>query len=139
VKRLKGGDVMEIRFLNRNEVKYVQERINSDPEFRIAARFMSQDILIGVGDAQCIIRAREGVITEIALDPSPLEKWNFFIRAPEKGWGLFLKSIPPPFYQGFFTAAMREDFQFGGDVEALFAHYWPVQRMLAIMRELQNE
>lgn len=130
---------MEIRFLNGNEAKYVQERINGDPEFRIAARFMSQDILIGVGDAQCIIRAREGVITEIALDPSPLEKWNFFIRAPEKGWGLFLKPIPPPFYQGFFTAAMREDFQFGGDVEALFAHYWPVQRMLAVMRELQNE
>jgi hypothetical protein len=138
-KGIKGGDIMGIRFLNREEAKHVQDRINSDPEFRIAARFMSQDILIGVGDAQCIIRAREGVITGIAYDPSPIDKWNFFIRAPENGWNLFLKPIPPPFYQGFFTAAMREDFQFGGDVEALFAHYWAVQRMLAVMRELQNE
>jgi hypothetical protein len=130
---------MKIRFLNRSKADYVRERINSDPEFRLAARFMSQDILLAVGDAQCIVRARDGEIAEIAIDPSPLDKWNFFIEAPEKGWELFLKPIPPPFYQGFFTAAMREDFRFGGDVEALFAHYWAVQRMLAVMLELQNE
>jgi len=134
-----GGEVVAIRFLDPNEAVYVRERINSDPEFRIAVKFMSEDILIGVGDAQCIIKAREGVITEIAHNPSPLDKYSFFIKAPEKGWNLFLKPIPPPFYQGFFTAAMREDFQFGGDVEALFAFYWAVQRMLAVMRELQNE
>ncbi len=130
---------MQIRFLDPDKTRHVQERLNNDPEFRIAAKFMSQDILLGVGDAHYIIRAREGVITEIACDPSPIDKWNFFIRAPEKGWELFLKPVPPPFYQGFFTEAMREDFQFGGDVEALFAHYWAVQRLLAVMRELQNE
>jgi len=131
--------MMEIHFLNPNEAADVRQRLNSDPEFRMAARFMSQDILIGVGDAKCIIRAREGIITEIVFNPSQIDKWNFFIRAPEKGWQLFLKPFPPPFYQGFFTAAMREDFEFGGDVEALFAHYWAVQRMLAVMREMQNE
>jgi len=130
---------MKIRFLDPNQIKYIQERINNDPEFRIAAKFMTQDILIGVGDLQCIFKAREGFITEITLNPLPIDKWDFFIRAPEKSWGLFLKPFPPPFYQGFFTAAMREDFQFGGDVEALFAHYWAVQRLLNIMRELQNE
>jgi len=130
---------MGIRFLDPNQFKYVQERINSDPEFRIAAKFMSQDILIGAGDLQCIFKARDGLITEIALNPSPIDKWNFFIKAPEKSWELFLKLLPPPFYQGFFTATMREDFQFGGDVEALFAYYWAVQRLLNIMRELQNE
>jgi hypothetical protein len=34
---------------------------------------------------------------------------------------------------------MREDFEFGGNVEALFAHYWATQRMIAVMRQLQNE
>jgi hypothetical protein len=130
---------MEFRFLDPKETPYIQERINGDPEFGIAAQFMSQDILIGVGDEQCIIRVREGVITEMALNPSPIDKWDFFIRAPEKGWKFFLKPFPPPFYQGFFTAAMREDFRFGGNVEALFAYYWAVQRMLTVIRELQNE
>ena len=78
-------------------------------------------------------------MVEIVFDPWQIDKWDFFIRAPEKGWELFLKPIPPAFYQGFFTAAMREDFQFGGDVEALFAYYWAIQRMLAVLRELENE
>jgi hypothetical protein len=130
---------MGIRFLDPNQIKYVQERINNDPEFCIAGKFVSQDILIGAGDAQCIFKVRDGLVTEIVLNPSPIDKWNFFIKAPEKSWELFLKAVPPPFYQGFFTAAMREDFQIGGDVEALFASYWAVQRMLTIMRELQNE
>jgi len=130
---------MEICFLDPSRTKKVIERLNSDPEFRIAAKFMTQDILLGAGETKCIVRARDGIITEIAFDPSQIDKWNFYIRAPEKGWQLLLKPFPPPFYQGFFTAAMREDFEFGGDVEALFAHYWAVQRMLAVMREMQNE
>jgi hypothetical protein len=90
-----------MRFLNRNEATYVQERGNGDAEFRIAARFMSHDGLIGCGDGQCIIRARERLPTGIVFDPSPIDKWGFFIRAPEKGWELFLKPFPPPFYKGF--------------------------------------
>jgi hypothetical protein len=130
---------VKIRFLNPKEIEYVRERINNDPEFRIAAKFMSEDILFGVGDSQCIFKVRDGVITEIALNPTPMDKWSFFIEAPEKSWEKLLQLFPPPFYQGFFSAAMREDFQFGGDVEALFAHYWATQRMIAIMRQLQNE
>ena len=130
---------MGICFLDQSKAGEVQERLNNDPEFRIAARFMTQDILLGAGEATCIVRAREGIITEITFNPSPLDKWNFYIRAPEKGWELFLRPFPPPFYQGFFTAAMREDFQIGGDMEALFAHYWAVQRLLAVIRQMQNE
>lgn len=128
-----------MRFFNRDETGHVQKKINNDAEFRIAARFMSHDILIGCGERECIMRIREGILTGMAFDPSPLDKWDFFIRAPEKGWERFLKPIPQPFYQGFFTAAMREDFRFGGDVEALFAYYWAVQRMLVLFRELENE
>jgi pimeloyl-ACP methyl ester carboxylesterase len=128
-----------MRVLDRDETRYVQKRINGDEEFRIAARFMSHDILFGCGERQCIVRVREGILTNIVFDPSPLDKWDFFVRAPEEGWELLLKAIPPPFYQGFFTAAMRENFQFGGDVEALFAYYWAIHRMLALFREMENE
>jgi hypothetical protein len=131
--------MMEIRFLDPKRVENVRERINSDPEFHIAARTMSQDILISADEKQCIFKVREGVMTEIVLNPSPMEPWDFFIKAPEKSWKLFLQSVPPPFFHSLFGAALREDFRFGGDIEAMFAHYWPTQRMLAIMRELQNE
>jgi hypothetical protein len=130
---------MTIRFMDPNGVDNVRERINSDPEFHIAARYMSRDILIEAEAKQCIFKVRDGVITEIVVNPSPMEPWDFFIKAPEKSWALFLQPLPPPFFHSLFGAAVREDFQFGGDVEAMFAHYWAIQRMLAIMRLLQNE
>jgi hypothetical protein len=113
--------------------------MNSDPEFRLAARYMTEDILFGVGDSRCIVKVCDGVVKDIALKPTPVDKWDYFIKGPEKSWEKLLQPFPPPFYQGFFTAAMREDFEFGGNVEALFAHYWATQRMIAVMRQLQNE
>ncbi len=130
---------MGIRFMDPRKVKNVRERINSDPEFHLAARFMSQNILIRAGDRQCIFKIRDGVLTEIVLSPSPMEPWDFFIQAPQKSWEIFLQPLPPPFYHSLFGASIREDFQFGGNIEAMFAHYWATQRMLAVMRELQNE
>lgn len=131
--------MMKIRFLDPNGVENVQERINSDPEFRIAAKYMSQDILIAADDQQCIFKVRDGVITKIMVNPSPMEPWDFFIKAPEKSWELFLRLLPPPFFHSLFGATIREDFRFGGNVEAMFTHYWATQRMLTILRQFQNE
>ena len=130
---------MKIRFLKADENEYVRERINNDPEFRIAGKYLSEDIFFGVGDKQCIFRFRDGVVKEILFDPSPMDSWSFFIKAPEKSWEKLLQPLPPPFYQSFFTAAMREDFEFGGNLEVAFAFYWATQRIITIMRELQNE
>jgi hypothetical protein len=130
---------MAVCFLDPKRTGNIRERINSDPEFHIAAKFMSQDILLDADDKQCIFKVRDGAITDIVMNPSPMDTWDFFIKAPEKSWELFLQSIPPPFFHSLFGAAIREDFKFGGNVEAMFAHYWATQRMLVIMRQLQNE
>ena len=130
---------MTIRFLEPNENEYVRERINNDPEFRVAGKYLSEDILFGVSDRQCILRLRDGVVKEIMLDPTPMDSWSFFIKAPEQSWEKLLQPLPPPFYQSFFTAAMREDFEFGGNLEVAYASYWATQRIISIMRELQNE
>lgn len=130
---------MKISFLDPEKADYVKKRMNSDPEFCIAAKYMSTDILFGVGDSQCIFKVRDGVISEIAFNPAPVDGWHYFIKAPEKSWEKLLQPFPPPFYQGFFSASIREDFEMGGDMEALFAYYWATQRIISIMRDLQNE
>jgi hypothetical protein len=130
---------MTVHFLDSNRVGRIRERVNSDPEFHIAAKYMSQDILLAAGERQCLFKVHGGVVTEIIVNPSPMEAWDFFIKAPEKSWELFLQPLPPPFFHSLFGASIREDFQFGGDVEAMFAHYWAVQRLLAVMRLLHNE
>jgi hypothetical protein len=130
---------MRIRFLMASENDFFRERLNSDPEFRIASKYLSDDILFGVGDNQCIFKVQDGMVEEIRLDPSPMDSWSFFIKAPEKSWKKLLQPFPPPFYQSFFTAAMREDFEFGGNLEIAFAYYWATQRIISVMREFQNE
>ena len=130
---------MKIRFLNSDELGYVREKINSDQEFQIASRFMNENVLLEVDKTQCILKIRDGLVNDIMINPGPMESWSFVIRAPENAWEKLLKPFPPPFYQGFFSASMREDFQFAGNLEALFAHYWPTQRLLTILREFQNE
>jgi hypothetical protein len=128
-----------IRFLKPDENEYVREKINSDPEFRVAGKYLSEDILFGVSDRQCILRLRDGVVKEILLDPTPMDSWSFYVKAPEASWEKLLMPFPPPFYQSFFTAAMREDFEFGGNLEVAYAAYWATLRIVNIMRELQNE
>jgi hypothetical protein len=130
---------MTIRFLDPQKLKYVREIINSDAEFKLAAKYMNQNVLLAAGESQCIFKIRDGVITELMLNPSPMESWDFFIKAPQTGWETFLQPLPPPFYHSLFGASIREDFQFGGNVEAMFAHYWATQRLLSILRLLQNE
>jgi hypothetical protein len=130
---------MRVRFLDPNEVERFRQAINSDPEFSLAAQFMTKDALLGVGDSQCIVRVRDGVVTEIKLDPTFMDPWNFSIKAPAEFWQKFLQPMPPPFYNGLFAGMLRGTLKMEGDLEAAFAHFWAMTRMLDVMRQLQNE
>ena len=129
---------MKICFLDANELENVRNSINDDPEFRLAARFMSQEILIGAGDARCIISVRDGHLTEIRLDPARVDAWDFSVEASPESWEKFLQPVPPPFYNGLYAGMMRQTFKLEGNLEAAFAHFWALTRLLDIMREMQN-
>jgi hypothetical protein len=130
---------MSIRFLNPSETAYVRDTINNDPEFRLASRFFSKDILLIVGDAKCIVKLRDGVVIEIKLNPSFMNPWSFFIKGSVETWQKFLQPIPPPFFTDLYGGISRQHFELGGDIEAAFAHYWVLTRMLDVLRELENE
>ena len=130
---------MSVRFLNPSETAYVRNIINSDPEFKLARRFFSKDILLIVGDAKCIVKLRDGNVTEIKLNPTFMNPWSFFIKGSLETWQKFLQTIPPPFFTDLYGGISRQHFELGGDIEAAFAHYWALTRMLDVLRELENE
>ena len=130
---------MRIRFLDANEIAHVREAINSDPEFRLASKFFSKDLLLVVGGSKCIVKVRDGVITEINLNPTFMNPWNFFIKGSTEAWKKFLQPLPPPFFSDLSGAVARQNFELGGDMEAVFAHFWAVTRVLDVLRELQNQ
>jgi hypothetical protein len=130
---------MAVRFMNPKEIALVSDAINSDPEFKLASRFFSKDILLIVGDAKCIVKLRDGNVTEIKLNPNFMNPWSFFIKGSVETWQKFLQPIPPPFFTDLYGGISRQHFELGGDIEAAFAHYWALTRMLDVLRELENE
>ena len=130
---------MSLRFLDQSGTTHVRDAINSDPEFKLASRFFSKDILLIVGEAKCFVKLREGVVTEIKLNPTFMSPWSFFIKGSAETWQKFLQPIPPPTFTDLYGCISRQHFELGGDIEAAFAHYWALTRMLDVLRELENE
>jgi hypothetical protein len=129
---------MAVRFLNAEEAERFREGINSDPEFKLAARHMTEDVLLEIGDFQRIIRVRDGVITEIEQAPTFMDRWSFAIKGPIESWEKFLEPVPPPFYTSLFAAMIRATMSVVGNLDAAFAHFWAINRMLNFMRLKQN-
>ena len=129
---------MTFHFLNPNEIASVCATVNADPEFRLASRQLSKDILITVGEVSCLIKIRDGAVVAINHDPTFMNPWSFFIKGSADAWEKFLQPIPPPTYTDLYGAIARRHFEMGGDIEAAFAHFWSASRMLDIFREFEN-
>ena len=129
---------MKVLFLDPNEVERFRKGINNDPEFRLAAKFMTEDVLLEVGNSQCTVRIRDGLITEMNLAPTFMDPWSFAIKAPAESWEKFLRPVPPPHHTGLYGAMIRGIIQVVGDLGVAFAYFWAMTRMLDVMRDLQN-
>lgn len=77
---------MGVRFMDPNETSRVREAINADAEFRLASRFFSKDVQFVVGDSKCIVKVRDGVVTEIKLNLTFMNPWSFFIKGSVETW-----------------------------------------------------
>ena len=89
---------MTIAFLDQKKGERLQTIMNTDAEFKLAARFMSEDVLFAADDSQCIVRIQDGVVTEIKYEPSSGDHWSFSIQATADSWDKLLQLSPPPFY-----------------------------------------
>jgi hypothetical protein len=126
---------MTVPFLNPGQLERLRQDINQDAEFKLAARYMSEDILLEVDNSRCIVKVHDGAIQEINPDPFSNEHWSFGIKATSGSWDKLLQSSPPPFYTGLNAAMMRGNLQITGHIEAAFAYLWAMNRMLDIMKQ----
>jgi hypothetical protein len=130
---------MRIIFLDSNKVEHLRNAINQDAEFKLAARYMSEDILLEADDSRCIVKVRDGVVMEIKIDPPSDTHWSFSIKATAESWDKLLQSSPPPFYTGLNAGLIRGILQITDNVEVAFAYLWAMNRMLDVMRQPQNK
>lgn len=129
---------MEVLFTSADEAERARVAINRDPEFILAARHLSSEILFREGGSVCLLRLRDGVISEIRLDATPADSWSFSIEGPVESWEKLLQPVPPPFYNGIYSGMMRGKFRITGNIEDAYAHLRAVNRMTDLLRELRN-
>jgi hypothetical protein len=130
---------MAVIFKDPEKIERLRNALNSDPEFKLASKFMSEDVLFEVDNAQCIARVRDGIVVEMKLTPPPGSPWTFAIRATGDSWGKILQLSSPPFYTGLFAAMLRGNMTIEGNLEVAFAYLWAMNRLVDLARRLQNE
>ena len=127
---------MKVSFLDPNRLKGIQEALNRDAEFKLAARGMSETIGLKAEGALCLIRISDGVVSDIRLGEAENETVVFSIDATPDSWGLLLKKVPPPFYTGIFAGMLRGNLQILGNLESAFVYLWAMNRIFDILRYL---
>jgi hypothetical protein len=129
---------MAIRFMDPRETEDIRNYVNGDPEFTLAAGRMMTNVLLQVGESRCVVKVREGKVSEMLANPVFAESCSFYVKGSEDAWAKFLQPVPPPFYMGVFSAMIRQNFEIGGDLLEAFSDFWPLTRMLDVFREIQN-
>ena len=92
---------MAVHFINPDKTSSIVKVLNSDPEFKIAARYMTKDVCIEVGKIKCIVKFRDGVITQIKSENAFADPWDFAIRGSVDAWEKFCSRFLPVSMTGY--------------------------------------
>lgn len=114
------------------------ERVNADPEFRLASRFWTATLRLDVGGRSHALRFEDGVLAQVA--PSERDApADAFVRAPESDWEELLAPTPRPFYQDLFGAQMQHGVELSPDPLAYAAYYPALRRLVQLLSAARHE
>ncbi len=125
-------------FPGADDAERARVAINGDAEFALAARHLSSDMLLREGDGVYLVRLRDGVVSQIVLDATTADSWDFSIEGPAESWEKLLQPVPPPFFNGVYSGMMRGKFRITGNIESAYAHLRAVNRMMDLLRERRS-
>lgn len=113
----------------------IRNAANSDPEFKIAARFWTAALRIEIGVQGYLLEVRDGVIVRF-MDASEDDAHSIRIAAPTESWSKFLERVPRPFLHDLGAAVTREGFALEGDLMSFWPYYPAMRRLFDVMREV---
>lgn len=119
------------------DLSRVRDRLNTDAEFRLHARYLTTTVRFVIGETQSFhMRISNGEIHEIDPVVTPFDTFDIQVAGSEEQWRALLAPVPAPFYQDFFPAMLHHGFRLEGDMETIMAYYPAIRRMQAIMRHI---
>jgi hypothetical protein len=105
--------------------------VNGDPWLVHRGRFLSVEVLIGLGRAPYYLAIEHGRIAGLERGPHLLRSWRFAIRAGEEAWRRFWRTVPAPQDHDIFALAKRGELTIEGDLQPLMANLLYFKDVLA--------
>ena len=98
-----------------NWAKKFEEATNSDETIGAMAKYYTCSFMFDMGSEKVIIEMHDGKIKGINTKPSPLDPYDFALRASEKTWREFGQPMPKPMYHGIWSASFLRDLKIEGN------------------------
>lgn len=113
--------------------------VNGDPWLVHRGRWLSVEVLIGLGRVPYHLVIEHGRIAGLERGNQPLRSWRFAIRAGEEAWRRFWRTVPAPQEHDIFALAKRGELTIEGDLLPLMANLLYFKDVLAAPRRQGGE
>ena len=98
-----------------NWAKKYEELTNSDDTIGAMAKYYTCSFMFDMEKEKVIIEMHDGKVKNINTNPSPLDPYDFALRASAKTWGEFGQRLPKPMYHGIWSASFQRDLKIEGN------------------------
>ena len=98
-----------------NWAKKYEEFTNNDETIKAMAKYYTCSFMFDMESAKVIIEMHDGKVKNINTNPSPLDPYDFALRASANTWKEFGQPIPKPMYHGISSASFLRDLKIEGN------------------------
>ena len=98
-----------------NWAKKYEDLTNSDETIGAMAKYYTCSFMFDMEKAKVIIEMHDGKVKNINTNPSPLDPYDFALRASANTWKEFGQLMPKPMYHGIWSASFLRDLKIEGN------------------------
>ena len=98
-----------------NWAKKYEDLTNNDDTIGAMAKYYTCTFMFVMEKANVIIEKHDGKVKKINTNPSPLDPYDFALRASANTWKEFGQPIPKPMYHGIWSASFLRDLKIEGN------------------------
>ena len=98
-----------------NWAKKYEDLTNIDDTIGAMAKYYTCTFMFDMEKAKVIIEMHDGKVKKINTNPSPLDPYDFALRASANTWKEFGQPIPKPMYHGIWSASFLRDLKIEGN------------------------
>ena len=95
--------------------KKYEELTNNDDTINAMAKYYTCTFMFDMEKAKVIIEMHDGKVKKINSNPSPLDPYDFALRASANTWKEFGQPMPKPMYHGIWSASFLKDLKIEGN------------------------